>query len=109
LRHLRPLRRKCTGGILREVCGQRMDMSVAPAAAWLVFRLGMLRALHVSCSHCDLRIWGPWARRCNGLSYTMNYVDEAPKLDDVVDAGESESLACCYVAMCFQLKSRDFP
>jgi hypothetical protein len=36
------------GGALREVCGQRMDLFVAPAAAWLVFRLGLLRLLHVS-------------------------------------------------------------
>jgi len=44
------------------------------------------------------RVWG--ACRCNGLSYTMNYVDEAPKLDDVVDAGESESLACSVQLQC---------
>jgi hypothetical protein len=26
--------------------------------------------------------------RCNGLSYTMNYVDEAPKLDEVINASD---------------------
>ena len=26
--------------------------------------------------------------RCNGLSYTMNYVDEAPKLDEVIEASD---------------------
>ena len=30
------------------------------------------------------------AHRCNGLSYTMNYVDEAPKLDEVVEATEGD-------------------
>jgi len=28
------------------------------------------------------------ACRCNGLSYTMNYVDEAPKLDEVIEASD---------------------